>query len=155
MNIDDVKNVTTQGEAREFAIQWQHWFTEQNMSWSEVNEWEQVFRDLAYKFDLISEFVENGIIGEPETELLTDEQIERQDFVDNTIHRMIGEVLGKHSEVCGTLEKKDLTIISDDQGKINWLVDTVQSYSISGWNPLDFTNEEDTYEDEYEDEGEE
>jgi len=49
-----------------------------------------------------------------------------------------GEVLGKHSEIYGTLKKKDLTIISEDQEKINWLVDTLQGYSISGRNPLDF-----------------
>ena len=57
-----------------------------------------------------------------------------------------GEVLGKHSEVCGTLEEKDITIISEDQEKIGWLVDTLQSYSISGWNPLEFTqdNEEES-----------
>lgn len=52
-----------------------------------------------------------------------------------------GEVLGKHSEICGTLEKEDLTLISEDQANIAWLVDTVGSNSICGLNPLEYFNE--------------
>jgi len=93
-----------------------------------------------YKF-----FWDCGRMGEMEGLFVADDKI-----VADTIGKELyfGEVLGKHSEIYGTLKKKDLTIISEDQEKINWLADTVQSYSISGWNPLDFTNEEDTYEDE-------
>lgn len=52
-----------------------------------------------------------------------------------------GEVLGKHSEIWGTLEKEDLTLISEDQANIAWLVDTVGSNSICGLNPLEYFNE--------------
>lgn len=93
MNIKDVENVKTQGEAREFAIQWQQWFSEQNMSWSELSEWEIVFENLAKRFDLVEEFIENGILGDDIP--LTDLQIERQDFVDGRIYEMLKDVLGK------------------------------------------------------------
>lgn len=51
-----------------------------------------------------------------------------------------GEILGKHSEVYGTLEEVDLTVVSEDQEKINWLV-SILGYSISGYNPVDYMEE--------------
>lgn len=53
-----------------------------------------------------------------------------------------GEVLGKHSEIYGMLEEHDLRVISDDQEKIEWLVNLLGS-SVSGFNPLDYINEDD------------
>lgn len=53
-----------------------------------------------------------------------------------------GEVLGKHSEVFGPLEDKDLTVKSTDQefiGKLEGLL----GRSVSGYNPLDYLGEED------------
>ena len=61
-----------------------------------------------------------------------------------------GEVLGKHSDIGGTLEDKDLTIKSEDQDFINKLVEVMGSYNISGLNPLEYV-----YEEEIEDEDEE
>lgn len=37
-------------------------------------------------------------------------------------HVYFGEILGKHSEVYGTLEKGHVQIVSDDQEKIEWLI---------------------------------
>ena len=52
-----------------------------------------------------------------------------------------GEVLGKRSDVYGTLEVKDLEVVSDDQEKIQWLIDVIGSSDISGFNPLDYCSE--------------
>jgi len=49
-----------------------------------------------------------------------------------------GEILGKHSEVYGDLETKDLTVLSEDEEKIKWLKELFQSVSISGYNPLNY-----------------
>ena len=62
MKIEDIKNIKTQAEARQFAIDWQNWSGEQVMSWEDVANWGLVFEKLAKKFDLVEEFKENGII---------------------------------------------------------------------------------------------
>lgn len=54
-----------------------------------------------------------------------------------------GEALGKHSEVYGPLEAGDVNVLSEDQEKIEWLVDLIGSNSISGYNPFDYAPEED------------
>lgn len=54
--------VHTADEAREKAIDWQNWFSEQTMSWGEVAEWSAYFEDLGTRFGLTEEFKENGII---------------------------------------------------------------------------------------------
>ena len=61
-----------------------------------------------------------------------------------------GEILGKHSEVEGTLDREDLEIVTDDQEKIQWLI-SLMGYSLSGYNPMSYirNNDED---DEYEEE---
>lgn len=48
-------------EARQQAIEWQHWQSDQNLSWGESSEWSCYFEELAKKFDLTEEFKENGI----------------------------------------------------------------------------------------------
>jgi hypothetical protein len=57
-----VEKVNSAEEARSIAIEWQHWASEQSMSYGEIAEWEAYFRALAEKFDLEAEFTENGII---------------------------------------------------------------------------------------------
>lgn len=47
-----------------------------------------------------------------------------------------GEILGKHSEVYGTLDRNDITVKSEDQEFIAQLV-TLLGEHISGYNPLD------------------
>ena len=53
---------TTQAEARQYAIDWQNWVSEQNLSYAELTEWQDYFQKVAKKFDLVAEFKENGII---------------------------------------------------------------------------------------------
>ena len=63
MNPPDMTNITTAAEARDAAIQWQHWFGEVSMSWGEVADWGDTFAALAERFpELEDEFRENGII---------------------------------------------------------------------------------------------
>lgn len=54
--------ITSEDEARELAIDWQQWSSEQDMSWGELAEWSDLFRKLARKFNLTEEFKENAII---------------------------------------------------------------------------------------------
>jgi len=62
-----------------------------------------------------------------------------------------GEVLGKHSEITGTLSESDITLVSDDQDKVEWLVEvTGGNTTISGFNPLEYIEEDyDDYDDEW------
>jgi hypothetical protein len=53
---------TTQGEARQQAIDWQVWQATQSLSYGELAGWARYFYAVAQKFDLIDEFRENGII---------------------------------------------------------------------------------------------
>lgn len=52
----------TREEARQYAIDWQTWASEQNLSYGELAEWSAHFREIAECFDLVEEFEENGII---------------------------------------------------------------------------------------------
>lgn len=54
--------INTEDEAREYAIEWQKWVAEQNLSYGELVEWSAIFEELADKFDLREEFIENAII---------------------------------------------------------------------------------------------
>lgn len=56
-------DVKTAEDARELAIQWQSWISEQDMSMSEFAEWGSYFEGLAERFpELREEFKENAII---------------------------------------------------------------------------------------------
>jgi len=54
-----------------------------------------------------------------------------------------GEVLGKHSEIYGVFQENDLRVLSEDQEKIQWLVDLMKGNNISGFNPLEYLPEDD------------
>lgn len=56
------KQIKTQDEARQHAIDWQKWASEQSLSYKELAKWQAHFRAIAEKFDLVEEFEENGII---------------------------------------------------------------------------------------------
>lgn len=58
----DKRNITTAEEARDYAIEWQQWASEQSLSYGELAEWQEIFEELADRFDLHDEFSENGII---------------------------------------------------------------------------------------------
>ena len=53
-----------------------------------------------------------------------------------------GEVLGKHSDIYGILNEDDLTLKSDDQEFIMRVEETIGKGTISGFNPLDYWEEE-------------
>lgn len=53
-----------------------------------------------------------------------------------------GEILGKHSEVYGTLEEGDLTVKTDDQDFISKFEEIMGTGTISGYNPLDYIDDE-------------
>jgi hypothetical protein len=59
-----------------------------------------------------------------------------------------GEVLGKHSEIYGSLDKKDVKLVSDDTEKVLWLYELMGD-TVSGFNPIEYISEE---EEEFEDE---
>lgn len=64
--------IKTKEEARDYAIEWQYWFSEQNpigghyteqkLYQSDLVEWSEYFTKLGRKFGLLKEYKENGII---------------------------------------------------------------------------------------------
>ena len=54
--------IKTQAEARQFAIDWQNWASDQRLSYGELAVWLDILSGLAERFDLVEEFKENGII---------------------------------------------------------------------------------------------
>lgn len=70
-----------------------------------------------------------------------------QEEVDRVVGKEVyfGEVLGKHSEIYGTLESGDLTVIEVDEKAVEAIV-AVTGPTISGYNPLVY------YEERYEEE---
>ena len=77
--------------------------------------------------------------------------VEDSDIVENAIGSDVyfGEICGKHSDVYGTLDEEDLTVVSEDQEKISWLVD-ILGRSISGYNPFDYIEDQDELDEEEE-----
>lgn len=57
-----------------------------------------------------------------------------------------GEILGKHSEVYGTLGEDDVEIISEDQNLLETL-ENLLGATISGYNPLEYLQESDELDD--------
>ena len=53
-----------------------------------------------------------------------------------------GEILGKHSEVSGTLEEGDITILSEDQDFIEKFEQIMGAGTVSGYNPLEYIEED-------------
>jgi len=62
MEIPAIETVQNKEQAHDLAVEWQHWQSEQSLSWAEVAEWCDFFEALGKKFDLTEEFHENGII---------------------------------------------------------------------------------------------
>lgn len=61
-NFKDLEEPTTQEEARTYAIEWQKWMSEENMTYGESAWWSNYFTNLGKEFNLTEEFKENGII---------------------------------------------------------------------------------------------
>jgi hypothetical protein len=66
--------------------------------------------------------------------------IASQEDIDNILGEEIwfGEVLGKHSDIHGTLTEEDLTLKSDDQEFITKMIEIFGAGTISGFNPFDY-----------------
>lgn len=62
MTIPELSTIKTKEEARQLAIDWQAWQSEQSLSYGELSEWEDFFRKLGRDFYLTAEFSENGVI---------------------------------------------------------------------------------------------
>lgn len=58
-----------------------------------------------------------------------------------------GEVLGKHSEIYGTVDIDDIKEVSSDTEKVEWLENLLGS-TVSGYNPLDYFEPDEDEEDE-------
>lgn len=62
MKLKDIEKVESQDEARQIAIEWQNWASNESLSYGELAENAGYFTELAQRWDLIEEFQENGII---------------------------------------------------------------------------------------------
>ena len=63
------------------------------------------------------------------------------DEVSNSIGKEVyfGEILGKHSEVYGELEKDEIELVTDDEK----VVSLFEQFDLSsGYNPLEYINED-------------
>jgi hypothetical protein len=85
-----------------------------------------------YKFDWDGQY---AIIGG----LFISEESDVESAIGKEIY--LGEVSGKHSEVIGTLDKEDLTIISESKTLIDLMESAFDGTHIFGYNPLDYTEE--------------
>lgn len=56
-------------------------------------------------------------------------------------HIYFGEVLGKHSDISGTLEESDFTVVTEDQDFLHKLENIIGSSTISGHNPFHYMEE--------------
>lgn len=57
------RQCSSASEARDVAIDWQHWMNDESLSWGEMAAWGAYFEALADRFpELADEFKENGII---------------------------------------------------------------------------------------------
>ncbi len=61
-NPNKLQQITTSEEARQYAIDWQQWASEQDLSMQELVEFSTILMNLADRFDLHNEFQENGIL---------------------------------------------------------------------------------------------
>lgn len=57
-----ITTIKTKDEARQIAINWQHWQSKKSLSYLEVSQWQGYFETIAKKFNLKKEFKENCII---------------------------------------------------------------------------------------------
>lgn len=60
--MDMIRTVDNAGDARDGAIYWQELFSERDISFGELAEWQAIFSELGDKYNLTEEFEENGII---------------------------------------------------------------------------------------------
>ena len=54
--------IKTKEEARQKAIDFQTWASNQSLTYKDISDWQSYFLSLASRFNLTKEFKENGII---------------------------------------------------------------------------------------------
>jgi hypothetical protein len=65
MKIPALDTVTTQEQGHDLAVTWQHWMSEQSLSYGEIGDWQDFFEKVAGKFPALKdEFQANAIIGQ-------------------------------------------------------------------------------------------
>ena len=62
MKIIPVERVKNAEQARDLAIEFQSWQSEKSLSYSDLVFYQDYFKVLANKFNLLDEFQENGIL---------------------------------------------------------------------------------------------
>ena len=72
--------------------------------------------------------------------LFTCTQEEYQGLIGSTV--CFGEALGKHSDVMCDLSEFNLIVVSDDSAKIAIIEELIGVGTISGYNPLEYMDEE-------------
>ena len=84
-----------------------------------------------YKFN-----ADCGRMGELEGVLIsTKERVDK--LIESKIEVYFGEVLGKHSEICGTIEKDEMIFVSDNEEAVR----VVEEHSLtSGFSPFHYTS---------------
>jgi hypothetical protein len=71
--------------------------------------------------------------------------IEDEKEVERAIGKRVyfGEVLGKHSEICGDLEEEDFEVVTDDQDFIKKFDELIGWF---GWNPVKMVRDKEEWE---------
>lgn len=62
MELKAILEIKTEEEARQAALDFQNWVSEESLSYGELSEYSGYFETLGKKFNLTEEFKENGII---------------------------------------------------------------------------------------------
>ena len=62
MEIKNISEIKTQQQAQDKAIEFQNFFSENSLSYGEIEKFNSYFKTIAKKFNLEEEFKENGII---------------------------------------------------------------------------------------------
>lgn len=84
-----------------------------------------------YRFDF-----DAGIMGGLSGVFIAEDDAVK-DLVASKKEVYFGEVLGKHSEICGPIEEKEITKVTDDPVAI----EIFEKYELSsGYNPFDYIN---------------
>jgi hypothetical protein len=91
-------------------------------------------------------FWDCGRMGEVSGLFLADKS-DVEKLIGNEVY--FGEILGKHSEVSGIVEEKDIVLKTDDQDFINKLIDIFGADFSTGYNPLDYFEPEEEDEEDY------
>lgn len=62
MELKAIPEIKTEEEARQTAIDFQEWISNESLSYTELSDFQGYFETLAKKFNLTEEFKENGIL---------------------------------------------------------------------------------------------